>query len=301
MSPQKLKVVVKDWMWRRQISSLKSGKSLRPPEWPGILPWVPVSEKMKSKLVGVGVRESWGHYVISVVVSRCIDHVNLSYGSEGWHYFRAALRERCLRASDASVYEKYVESFKPCSLAEVFVDLDEGVETQWVALRRYPSLYFANAMPWSTDERLKCFGPWMNLSHFGPMTSSQVAIEMRRLQSASESIERLGYLPELHYDGYVRGFILLRGADYRFMVTSGKHRMPAISERLIPEIDVIIEPNNFMPIVDIDDLNDWPQVRSGLYSRVEAALLFNNYFDGTKTQAQRLERLSVANVSREVA
>lgn len=76
--------------------------------------------------------------------------------------------------------------------------------------------------------------------------------------------------------------------------------MPAISQKLIPEIDAIIEPNNFMPIVDINDLKDWPQVRSGLYSEAEAAMLFNNYFDGTKTQARRLERLSIGDVRRQV-
>lgn len=292
MSIQGLKAVVKDWIWRRQVQSLKSGKSSLPPEWPGIRPWIPISDEMNLALDRIGVRESWGRYVISVPVSRCCDHVNLSYGPGSWHYFCAALREGRLKPCKTSIYKKYVESFKPSSLAEVFVDINKSPAEPWLALRRYSSLYFANAMPWSTNERLKSVGPGMNLSHFGPLTSSQVAIEMERLQSASNSIIQYGYLPELHYDGYVRGFFLVRGSDYRFMVTSGKHRMPAISEGMLSEIDVIIEPNNFLPIVDIDDLKDWPQVRSGLYSETEASALFNSYFDGMEAQARRLKCLS---------
>jgi hypothetical protein len=295
-----LKSAIKDWIWRLQVRALKAGKSSVSPEWPGIPQWIPVSHELRVAFDRLDVEQSWGNYVMSVPVDRCIDHVNLSYQSGKWHYFSALLREWRTGLGGASVYEKYIESFQPDSLASVFVDMEDALREPWLALRRFPPLYFSNAMPWSTAKRLKSVGPGMNLCHFGPLTSSQIAIEIRRLQSASDSIERFGYLPELHYDGYVRGFFLLRGSDYRFMVTSGKHRMPAISQKLIPEIDAIIEPNNFMPIVDIDDLKDWPQVRSGLYSEAEAAVLFNNYFDGTKTQARRLERLSIGDVRRQV-
>ena len=38
-----------------------------------------------------------------------------------------------------------------------------------------------------------------------------------------------GYQPELFFDGYISGHFLIKGDDYRFIVTEGQHRVACLA------------------------------------------------------------------------
>ncbi len=87
-----------------------------------------------------------------------------------------------------------------------------------------------------------------------------------------------GYLPEIFPDGYIQGYLLKDGEDYRFIVTEGQHRMAAIG--LLGEKTIKVRFDlNWLPIIDRAKLKKWPQVISGLYSDTVAEKVFRYYFE----------------------
>ena len=92
-----------------------------------------------------------------------------------------------------------------------------------------------------------------------------------------------GYIPSSK--DIVEGYILLKNDDYRFLITSGHHRVAVMSAlHMSGSVDfdnilVKYETNRSnVKIVDISNSNNWPGVRSGFLKREDAEEMFNAYF-----------------------
>lgn len=98
-----------------------------------------------------------------------------------------------------------------------------------------------------------------------------------RLIRVYESIREKGYRPTSTPDGEIQGFFLKNLGDYRFIVQAGMHRSAVLSAMGYTRIRVTFRPNSFRAI-DLIDIENWPQVRGGLYEPSVAERFFLRYF-----------------------
>jgi hypothetical protein len=172
-----------------------------------------------------------------------------------------------------------------------FPDEERGLSYSF--LKKISQYHFSNGMPWSTSKRILNINNSSNLCHFGPMTKLQIENQLLRFRKANNYLLYSGYKPEYHYDGFVRGFFLVNNDDYRFIVTSGKHTVPSFFSLGLNKFKAVVDPYDFIPIVDVAEINKWPQIQSGMYSNKEAMILFENYFYNTNKQANRLQSFAI--------
>jgi hypothetical protein len=113
---------------------------------------------------------------------------------------------------------------------------------------------------------------------FGPMTKEAGLREVNRLYQLLVKIYNEGYCPEVNLDGFIRGYILRRGEDSKFAVTAGQHRLAVLAA-----LDYVTCVVKFQPgidrVVDVLDVDNWPLVRNGLYSKQQALNIFNGIFE----------------------
>jgi hypothetical protein len=99
-----------------------------------------------------------------------------------------------------------------------------------------------------------------------------------RLSRICDSIQKNGYHPTSTPDGEIQGFFLKHGRDYRFIVKAGMHRTAVLSAMGQRSLRVTFRPNYFR-VIDLNDIEIWPQVRNGVYSRSSAEMFFMHYFE----------------------
>ena len=109
----------------------------------------------------------------------------------------------------------------------------------------------------------------------GPVHPTKGKIEFERLSALCDSIQRKGYLRK---HGDVRGCILKRGEDIRFLIVGAFHRtavMRVVSDGLVP---ATFSNGLAAPLYDIADVVYWPQVKSGLWTKKWAERYIDHIF-----------------------
>ncbi len=91
-------------------------------------------------------------------------------------------------------------------------------------------------------------------------------------------INQQGYLPEIYPGGYLMGYFLKRGSDYRFIITEGQKRFAAAVQQDQPRLKCKLDPA-YQQVVTLKAVSDWPGVKNGHYSADQASALFNHIFD----------------------
>lgn len=139
-------------------------------------------------------------------------------------------------------------------------------------------------LPWSL-QRKKFFGEkGLFEAHghqaYGPASAKKVNLEAKRLTRVLESINKYGYQPEL-FGGYPRGQLLVDDANtpvrQHFFITSGQHRIAALSYLGIGDIYITFEA--WLPReIRISDIDNWPGVKMGTFSKEVAQKIFFAYF-----------------------
>lgn len=119
------------------------------------------------------------------------------------------------------------------------------------------------------------FKGWRN---FGPVSEEILNIETNRLVKLVESIQKKGFIRE-NSDGTSNdiGAIVLMKEDgsWRWLVEyGGQHRAAVLSA-----LNYKLIPLKVWQVIDERDVNVWPNVISGVYSRQEALAVFNTMFD----------------------
>jgi hypothetical protein len=112
--------------------------------------------------------------------------------------------------------------------------------------------------------------------HFwGPVSDEKLAIEVRRLNSLAISLLEKGLLRHDGQDGDVCGVVLTRDSDWRWQVLGGEHRAAAFSA-----LGYEIMPIRVLQVVSRADVDHWPGVLRGYFSRESALATFDMIFDG---------------------
>jgi hypothetical protein len=222
------------------------------------------------------------------------DTRGFSFAPDGWHPWVAELQDQDRRATavDATppLLQRYFESFQPRDALEALAGFepdapcalsDLGPELFWVTpwCAWTPEEMARAVRDWvgrgARDHGLLDFDPGRDGSPYHGPTSSRLAeVEARRLRAAATVLRR---------DGYDRRFgdslfyLVRRGGEQRAVkFGGGYHRTAAMAAIGAPTVPAQLRP----PLaVDVDDVDDWPQVRSGLWSRRAAIRYVDHVFD----------------------
>lgn len=224
----------------------------------------------------------------------------LTFGKNGWNPFSESAVE--IRRLDSlhfeqSILRSFYEVWQPTDAAGAIL----GLPNHCHALSTLPP-HLYSFTPWrslsiSSIEkevwkwyrsdlrqhgfpalRIDCDG----FKTHGPVTGELGQAEISRLRAVLPLLAERGY-DRRH--GEVLVWLLKRGEEARFVNRGGLHRtaaMDALGHETIPAR--FGEP----AVVDIDDVDYWPQVRMGTWTREEALRYFNHLFDfDTKAWARQ--------------
>jgi len=203
-----------------------------------------------------------------------------SYAPDGWHPLVHAVREdisRGRREYSGSALEAFLASYQPENQREVFLEAHPDAKDRLLLLPPAMGL-----VPWIHSDSTPKAGPG-GVANFGPTCPREGQLHMSRLHGAYESFKTYGYLPQAFSGGYVRGYLIVKHGDYRFIVQGGHHRMAALSVLADDEgssgyIEVAFDPT-LPPVIHIDDANRWPGVVSGDISNHWARTIVERYFE----------------------
>lgn len=221
------------------------------------------------------------------------DTQGFSFAAHGWHPLVAAMDDQ--QGTQAgryagSVLQRYFASFQPRNALEAI----PGFKSQgWCGLVDLPPHLFG-LTPWSAWDARRFdieVRRWSandaaehgvigyslerhGVAYFGPASLEVSDLEQRRLRSVRASISSGGYDRR---KGDCHVYLVRRGADFRAVATGGgRHRtsaMAALGHRFIPA-------QFHQPVaVDTRDVNEWPQVRSGIWSQRAALSYVDHLFD----------------------
>src|SRR5690606_36859172 len=110
--------------------------------------------------------------------------------------------------------------------------------------------------------------------YHGPTSRALAAIEVRRLQEIAAVLRVQGY-DRAYGDSLF--YLVRRGGEFvAVKFGSGYHRTAAMAALGAPTIPAQLRPPHAVDVVDVDD---WPQVRSGLWSRVAALRYVDHLFE----------------------
>jgi hypothetical protein len=222
------------------------------------------------------------------------DTRGFSFAPDGWHPWVAELRDqdRDVDAADAAppLLQRYSASFRPMDALEALAGFEPDAPCGLVDLG--PDLFWVTPWcAWTPEEMAGAVRDWVGrgarehgLTDFdpgrdgspyhGPTSRRLAEVEARRLREAAISLRR---------DGYDRRFgdslfyLVRRGAEQvAVKFGGGYHRTAVMAAIGAPTLPAQLRP----PLaVDVDDVDDWPQVRSGLWSRRAAVRYIDHLFD----------------------
>ena len=130
------------------------------------------------------------------------------------------------------------------------------------------------------DKKLSVAQGW---AHCGPVSEDKIKLEVDRLFTALDSIRRLGYDRNYGPGGDIGAkFLFDENGEWRWLISPGNHRIAIVSALGYNEIPVMAKSVVFRRDVDV-----WPNVLSGLYSRSGALKYFDNLFEGKVSRAMR--------------
>lgn len=179
-----------------------------------------------------------------------------------------------IKLEDTSIY-KFYTLFNPQNFKEVFFISSKDSFFRLNKLGQFELFY-----PWHHKYPQRFLVPGM----FGPKNILVPKLRFIRLKNLVYLIKKYEYNPNNH--DHICGYKLSHQSDYRFVITAGTHRSSVIKALNFKyndksEIDVKYDSfriKNGLFEVKLDNINLWPGVRSGYFSKDEAEKMFFSFF-----------------------
>lgn len=209
-----------------------------------------------------------------VELAKCRDLNGSNYTD--WHYFVQTLKEYEQHSEyQGSALEAYYAAFQPKNRQQLYMlsGKQGAMQRGWP---RDPWHTLAdNPIPEKHGETRKGGN-----HRYGPNSLEFGTQEFNRLIKSYQSLVESGYQPEVYADGFIRGYFLLSGADYRFIICEGQHRIAALAALGHTEVDVYINLSTWYPkLVKRNNVVNFPYVKSKVYTKRQALQVFDCYFD----------------------
>lgn len=113
---------------------------------------------------------------------------------------------------------------------------------------------------------------------FGPVSKDLGLLEYQRLTSVFNSIKDSGYLPEQH--GFIHGQFLVSDNNWVWINIGGKHRFASLAALNFTNIPVALNSRSSALFIRRIDVDYWPNVKNGLFSRTDALNIFDRLMSG---------------------
>lgn len=231
-------------------------------------------------------------FVIDVPLESCLGlhSAAFSCSMRGNHPFIRTLTACNASSSsyEGSPLEEFYRTWKPKCGADA-VGLSAQDAHPELALRSP----FAGVMPWDnkTPQEHELF--WRGICKndyqdhgftldsndgwkcWGPMSQQAGNAEYQRLLRIYRSVGRSGYLRHPALDGDIEGHILQHEEDFRVLVGRGQHRIAALAAAGEASAPIRL----FPVVVSRGDVDKWPNVVRGYYTRNQALQVFDRMFD----------------------
>jgi hypothetical protein len=111
----------------------------------------------------------------------------------------------------------------------------------------------------------------------------KATMNFQRLVKVYHSIQQNGYRRHSGLDGDIEGYILINERDWCFVVGCGHHRAATLAALGYETIPVRVM-NHRRTSVRRAEVDSWPHVRSGLYTREQALGVFDQIFSGNSSE-----------------
>jgi hypothetical protein len=218
-----------------------------------------------------------------------------SYSADGWHPWVATLQEFAEGGSATyqdSVFKAYHDAWQPKTGAEAVAGFTRHSPP---GMSRLPPRA-ASMVPWisfSFEEILEEVRRWTRRDYaalgldfdydpalhgdnmIGPIHAALGDMEYLRLTRVFASIQENGYQRK----GDVLVTILKRGSELRFLKTGGgMHRTAAVAALGFDTIPATFRRDR-APLFDVADVDRWPKVVSGFWTREAAVRYVDHLFD----------------------
>ncbi len=223
------------------------------------------------------------HEKIFVDIKDCTSINGFAFG-QGWHFLVETLEQykknRSIKYEDTAL-AKYYECYQPQNLLEALFGKNKtDNDSDFLALTKYRSPQNA-PMPWTPMKMVtKSFK--RNSGDYGPKDkfSNYGIHRMRRLISIYGSIKENGFDEEKNSEigDHIKGILLKRNNEYKFLVVNGNHRIAALSALGYQKVSVR-SCKKFPSIIDIDNCPNWPCVKKGIYNENAARKILLHYFE----------------------
>jgi len=234
---------------------------------------------------------------------RGLSHIGCSCATNSDHPFIKTLiaygKGQC-KAYKNSPLEKYYENFQPKTAAETLGVSDSTYKlstlTALQSIEPWNPSIGAKMNPESREKsRMKCDDheslhkkkidqslPYQGFKFWGPLTTLKGQVEFERLVSVYESIQKHGYTPKDNYNGHIAGSLLTNEkGEYAIIIRTGQHRIAALSALGYRAVPAIIKSDSKRPIViNRKDVNNWPYVVNGYFSKNQALEIFDRIMKG---------------------
>lgn len=112
----------------------------------------------------------------------------------------------------------------------------------------------------------------------GPVSEGFGEITFNRLIKIYNSIQKHGYNPYQMGSDHIRASFFVNGEDYRVTISSGKHRIAALQALSYESVPILFGPPKFPIIIRRDEVDYWPNVKAGYYTKEKALEVFDRRF-----------------------
>ena len=227
-------------------------------------------------------------------LDECVHFGAFRYGKGNYHPYETYVHRLCrgeplpdIRAE----FEEFLRGYRPKDLGDAL-----GIELE----RRYPLWLY----PWQS--RLKIlFAPrssgWYRSPGAVPdiitsfsargISRARVVEEFGWLEQVYFSIVERGYRPDEY--GYPRGRLLeCKDRGRVCLLLDGNHRASALSA--VGQKRLLVAIPDRKPITNAD-IDSWHGVRTGVFTRGDAARIFSAYFDGNSRNYSNIPRAAIVD------
>lgn len=208
----------------------------------------------------------------------------------------AYLQGRCV-SYEGSPLEQFSRRWRPSSAAAAMGLPGREASAE---LRRIPAYASVSIPPWGSVGPSEAASRRAMLSHqenahhgarltvdegslvSGRLSPAKGALEFERMTRIIDSIRKRGYRRSDGPDGDIKGLMLLRGDDWAVHAIQGQHRISALAALGRSHVPVRIcdtwwQKTNAVRRAEVDS---WPNVRNGLFTREQALEIFDRIFEG---------------------
>lgn len=216
-------------------------------------------------------------------IEKCTHYVGLGFSRAHWHPFVETIKQYIanpLITYDTSILRQYYDNWTPSTAAEgiagfrscppVFANLlpHHLFLSPWAALNQTDvdiDVRWWNLKDNSEHGRSDLRYPDHGWAFFGPTHPDKGALEFTRLINLYESLTKHGYD---NSKGCVGVSVLQRGNDFIYLVGGGGyHRIAVMAAMGFETVPAKFHRNS---IIDVDDVRNWPNVRSGVWTEQQA-------------------------------